>query len=352
VLQTPNFSHTLSPLSMPPRYDIGPFWSSDRNTDVQINVFVSDKHFQIDILAANLEKSPSLLEEYLRHIKRQDPEFIPDESEDAFVDPVEEIHEWALTPFLPIFTKLPPLDLKKKYTLKDCLYPETLCYTLQAVDDQLFPCPLTTTSKSRAVGAFLPPSSRTDYAMFPVYRADELQVPISKDSTALPNLLRKVLLKGQQVCFFKQILPGDISSTVRELAAYAKIQAAKFGPEVRTSQLLGVVEDEKTSRVVGLLLSYIECEVGMTLLYTGCDSKFSSLQTTWLDQMAHTLKCLHAKQIIWGDGKPDNVVIDSHNHAYIVDFGGGYTQGWVDKELVNTDKGDLQALKRISKYLL
>jgi hypothetical protein len=58
---------------MPPRYNIGPFWSSNRNTDVQINVFVSDKHFQIDILTANLEKSPSLLEEYaISNVRTQD----------------------------------------------------------------------------------------------------------------------------------------------------------------------------------------------------------------------------------------------------------------------------------------
>ena len=67
--------------------------------------------------------------------------------------------------------------------------------------------------------------------------------------------------------------------------------------------------------------------------------------------MAHTLQYLHAQHIIRGGGKLDHVVIDSHKDAYIVDFGGGYTQGWVDKELADTVEGDLQALGSITKYL-
>ena len=37
-----------------------------------------------------------------------------------------------------------------------------------------------------------------------------------------------------------------------------------------------------------------------------------------------------------GRRKPDNILIDAHNDAYLIDFGGGYMDGWEDKELVNT----------------
>jgi hypothetical protein len=45
--------------------------------------------------------------------------------------------------------------------------------------------------------------------------------------------------------------------------------------------------------------------------------------------------------LIWEDEKPNNVLIDVHDDAYLVDSGGGYTKGWVDKELMNTQEGDL-----------
>lgn len=48
----------------------------------------------------------------------------------------------------------------------------------------------------------------------------------------------------------------------------------------------------------------------------------------------------------WGlsgsDGKPRNVVIDSNDDAWLIGLGGGCTDGWVDKELVDTVEGDEQ----------
>lgn len=59
-----------------PLYDIGPFRSSTKNTNTQLNVYVSNKHFKVDLYASNFESSPALLEEYLRQVKRQEPEYI------------------------------------------------------------------------------------------------------------------------------------------------------------------------------------------------------------------------------------------------------------------------------------
>ena len=60
---------------------------------------------------------------------------------------------------------------------------------------------------------------------------------------------------------------------------------------------------------------------------------------------------LHEMGLIWGDGKPHNVVIDGDGDAWLIDFGGGWTKGWVDENLRGTKEGDEQAVNRIVKFL-
>lgn len=55
--------------------------------------------------------------------------------------------------------------------------------------------------------------------------------------------------------------------------------------------------------------------------------------------------------IIWGDAKPDNVLIDSNQDAWVVDFGGGYTEGWVPKQLAETMEGDRHGLEKIVEFI-
>ena len=59
----------------------------------------------------------------------------------------------------------------------------------------------------------------------------------------------------------------------------------------------------------------------------------------------------HSHNIIWGDAKAANVLIDADEDAYLIDFGGGYTDGWVEKEKSNSTEGDLQGLANIKRYL-
>jgi hypothetical protein len=335
-------------------YEIGSTWSSELNTDVRLNVSVGDKHFRIDLFTANFEANPKLLKEYLLHVERSDPTYIPPSLEDAddddFVDPLEEFYDWATKPFATLFREIPALDRDRLYTLQDCLFPQLFVYTLQVAGDDLIPVPRDVNPEdSRLVGVLLPASKPLDKSTIPVFRPNDIHVRFNDNAVALEPNPRKVYIKGKDVCFFKQILAGDVGMTVTELATYTKISAANFGEDVRVSRLLGVVEDEHTSRIVGLLLSYIDC--GNTTLSCAARAGERTLHDKWLKQITHSLKELHARQIVWADAKPDNVLIDVHDDAYLVDFGGGYTNGWVDKELMETQEGDLQGLQRIAAYL-
>lgn len=72
----------------------------------------------------------------------------------------------------------------------------------------------------------------------------------------------------------------------------------------------------------------------------------------WAAQIRETVERLHEIGVIWGDGKPHNVLVhEETGDVWIIDFGGGYTQGWVDEEFKESVQGDEQAVERIMKYL-
>ncbi|KAI0133248.1 hypothetical protein F4776DRAFT_125823 [Hypoxylon sp. NC0597] len=72
----------------------------------------------------------------------------------------------------------------------------------------------------------------------------------------------------------------------------------------------------------------------------------------WSLQIRETIAQLHEISVVWGDAKPDNVLIDSKtDDIYIIDFGGGYTDGCGAEATMNTIEGDVQASKKIDNYL-
>ena len=56
--------------------------------------------------------------------------------------------------------------------------------------------------------------------------------------------------------------------------------------------------------------------------------------------------------MVWGDVKPDNIMIEKEsNHVMLVDFGGGFSTGWIENRLQDTEAGDLQGLSRVLEYI-
>ena len=71
-----------------------------------------------------------------------------------------------------------------------------------------------------------------------------------------------------------------------------------------------------------------------------------SRRTKWSCQIKSIVHQLHALDIVWGDAKTANILLDKNDDLWVIDFGGG-APGWIDRELVGTKEGDLQALERI-----
>lgn len=53
-----------------------------------------------------------------------------------------------------------------------------------------------------------------------------------------------------------------------------------------------------------------------------------------------------------GGWKGGYVLVGSESdYCFLIDFGGSYTDGWVDKNLMETRAGDDQAAEKIAKFL-
>jgi serine/threonine protein kinase len=159
----------------------------------------------------------------------------------------------------------------------------------------------------------------------------------------------RVLLKDGKSAFFKPMRHGDDRSFVNELDKYRSIRDAHLDESLRISRLMGLVRNE-TGQTFGLLLSYIDCD-RRTLLCPAKPDTPSHLRQRWAEQVHDIVHQLHTAGIVWGDAKPDNVLIDYNNDAWLIDFGGGYTNGWVAKELSGSVEGDLHALQKIDKFI-
>ncbi|KAK2865357.1 hypothetical protein FQN49_003654 [Arthroderma sp. PD_2] len=339
-----------------PIYEIGVFTSSSKNNDTELTAHVSDKQIKVKVFATDFDGYPALLERYLLYLKRLEPDYIPTDKEldedGGFVDPLEELHDWILEPFLPIFRDLRPLDRGKQYTLDEYIFAEQLHYTIRVTEGEIVPVFVKRTNGRghKYIGARLPSSSLVGYPMPAIYRPDDIHIPMDDDATSIPTPPRKVFIHGRsKPSFLKMVYHGDVKTTHRELLTYIKIHAAQFDATVWTSRLHGIVQREE-GHIMGLILSYIDTD-GATLDCAKHDPQYVKHRQKWFDQVSQTLKQFHSHGIIWGDAKAANVLIDNENNAYLVDFGGSYTKGWVDKDKAGTVEGDLQGLESIRNHL-
>ncbi|EEU45614.1 uncharacterized protein NECHADRAFT_80693 [Fusarium vanettenii 77-13-4] len=136
----------------------------------------------------------------------------------------------------------------------------------------------------------------------------------------------------------------------RELEYLGKIlKAFPQQDSVRVPQLLGYIHDKDTKRILGFLRQWVPGQnlgIEIDLAATATETK-----QKWASQIRESVQLLHKHGLVWGDAKPCNVIIDEQDDAWLIDFGGGFTTGWVDSQLAETIEGDEQALERIMALL-
>ncbi|KAI0109123.1 hypothetical protein GGR51DRAFT_512812 [Nemania sp. FL0031] len=297
-------------------------------------------------------RSPKATEEYFKCINlcRSDEEEL-----DGFY--VEDAWAWFSNAFEPLIHELAPstLTLDHRPTLSDYLFAPYFVCTLDAVDEEMNPRRLDT--QDHGWGA---PFVRADQQNLDnlrqwtrLYQPSEVELCYDNHKTVLIQPPSRVTVSSDdtQVTFFFKAFGRTFSRqhAMKELDTLKKIAAAQFPPppEVRVCRLHGVVQAEEG--LAGMLFSWIDVKA---FLSRGlAEDSPVELRIRWREQIKATLEWLHKCEIIWGDAKAENILIDKENNAWVIDFGGSYTPGWVDEEKAGTVEGDMQGFKKIMEIL-
>ncbi|KAE9376600.1 hypothetical protein N431DRAFT_435874 [Stipitochalara longipes BDJ] len=331
-----------------PKYFVNTFTFGRHDDDCQLEVRRYGKCFYITMALENFVDSPAIKQQYLDYLAAERSDTTDDHNILEDYSP-EDFYEWALQPCVPLFETLAPAPKENlKITLHDFRHPpQVFYYSLRAVDGQLTPVQ----SDGRDAG-MIPPGVELDDSAFspawPSFLPTEVELCITSPEDAISTSPSRVLVDGKTICFFKPYQHGDTNIALRELENYKRITESNLDPDVRICRLLGVVKDDE-NQLIGLLLTYIDSDF-LTLACAVEPDTPASTKQKWVDQVTGILTQLHKAGIVWGDAKPDNVLVDKNGDAWIIDFGGGYTRGFVEREKAGTIEGDLQGLEKIVMY--
>lgn len=298
--------------------------------------------FHVTLSTENFQEAPNIKDQYLQYLDAL-------EADDPHVTE-EDLYDWALGPLLPLFQQidLNPTN-KQTFTLNNYFNPVTLKYKLHAGGGMLEASPNDkNNTRPRYQGVNLAPSDLS--FPWPSFRPSEISICNKDLKDALTQFPRKVLVNRETICYFKAFQPGCQREALHELNVNLRLDQLEVEGGLRIPRILGLVQGEGSSSYMGLLLSYIDCD-GRTLEGAIPADTPKHLRQRWADQVNNTLKHLHKASIVWGDAKAANVLVDRSMDAWIIDFGGGFTEDWVEREEAGTIEGDMQGLAKIVDYI-
>ena len=337
-----------------PRYAVTHFYCGV-TTDSQLTAMCHGKRFHVFLSCEELHEhgytGPSPLEQHylrlLHAVEHEDEnEFNPEDG-----DPVEAMYDWVTTPFFSVFQELAPRasSTPPAQTMYDYFNPTTFFFKLKAVDGCL--TPVRSPDDAEAVRHLTPrlelPKSLLSPSVPTIHpKLIKLAYDAESEGAQYPT---KVFINGDEPYFFKPTSHGDSRAVEREIEILLRLQQLGLSARIRVPRLCGFVQYGDDNRVTGLLLTWID--VKDTLSGVRGNDYPLALRKRWFGEIEEMLQLLHESNIVWGDVKPDNVLVDSQRNAWMVDFGGSYTVGWVDEDKMDTIKGDMQGLARIREFL-
>ena len=268
-------------------------------------------------------------------------------------DPDEALNNWMLSPFGPIFDKHAPefvqpgeLSLQEWYERPSMFFSlEVQHGELRAVEEDA------SEDLEKRMVDIIPKMYLPKYIRkmeIPWYPAEDIIVIEASDDPAPYHPTRVRIY--QEEFFLKMVDPTQPSPTKREIELMKKAESLELHQKLRIPLVKGLVsfQDSKTE-IMGFLQTAIQEPIPLTHMLD--DEVSQRKRDKWAKESERIKEILHENGIVWGDAKADNFMVDKNDHLWIIDFGGSYTDGWVDPELMETVEGDDMGVKRIVNAL-
>lgn len=273
-------------------------------------------------------------------------------------DPENALLSWILCPLLANQEKrTPSKKVRINQTLQDWYRCSTEFYELAISsddDDTLEAIELEPTKDlEKVVNDILPsvtlPKSLIEDLDVLCFHASELQVlQCSDQPPGTPYHPCRVRHRENKKTYFLKVVDNaQPKTTKRELDVLGRITKLKLDKKMRVPILEGLVSfDDVTSAASGRrkIMGFLQTEIpNPTPLTNLLDSSIpQKKRKRWAKEADELKSTLHEHDIIWGDAKADNFMVDDEDNLWIIDFGGSYTEGWVDPHLKETEEGDDQ----------
>ncbi|KAM5341169.1 hypothetical protein ACJ41O_015278 [Fusarium nematophilum] len=341
-------------------YDIAFWWTHVTEEDCDLIVRTNNGWlFYCHIDPSRFCRSPEATEQYFKCL-----EMLRSGEEEKGDFYLEDTCDWLLQPFESLITQLAPatiplpvLTASGRPTLSQYLAPHQVSCILDATDNQLQPIRVEDlqdyvwrTSTLKLDDDFAKDLDQWTQTFHP----SSVEVCYDEPRYVLIKPPTQVIVTGPDgspvTCFFKPFKASSRNArTNAELITHQKMAKAQITPpHVRICPIYGLVRDE--TGVLGMLFPWIEKREVLSK-WLAEDSP-ADLRRRWASQIEETVEKLHQEGIIWGDVKAENVLIDKDNDAWVIDFGGSYTPGWVDPDKAGTLEGDEQGMRKIREMLL
>ncbi|KAM0810018.1 putative Protein kinase domain-containing protein [Seiridium cardinale] len=268
-------------------------------------------------------------------------------------DPKKELHNWILQAFSEVFETLPSTtDTSDLQSLEEWYSGPTYFYDLCS-DDGKLQCKqlesqgdLEKRIRNLKPGIVIPKYIKN--MNIPWYKASDILVLSASDKQGPYRPCQ--VQAGEEIYFFKAVDNNQPQPTRREIKLMKEIERKGLHKKMRVPLVEGLVgyEDSK-SEIMGFLQTNIEDPTPLT---TMLDSDvIEEKREKWAWETQRMVQLLHDNDIVWGDAKADNFMVDRYGDLWIIDFGGSYTDGWVDPELMETEEGDDMGVEKIVNAL-
>ncbi|QIX02211.1 hypothetical protein AMS68_007728 [Peltaster fructicola] len=282
-------------------------------------------------------------------VRRQYEDFV--DALDDQPEVMQELEDWLIKPCIPHIKHLKsPSHWTKQSSVQEYFNPPTLIFDLKVVSGHLQA--VSAPTNPRTLDALRPKIAVQDEVVSRAIQQGVLTVSapdliIQRDEELSDweyyNFPKLVTQAGQ--LFYLKVI-SDSGSFRRELDILLRTKSASNSLYI--TKLVALVQWPGEALIAGFLLEHIPKAKTLDWAEEGSTQK---QRARWMAELRHTVGELHKLDVVWEDVKPENVMIDAEDHAWVIDFGGGHSAHWVEPSLYGTAEGDLSGLRSIAEHL-